>query len=106
MTARNTPHCGAGDNQIRPTTQSKKKEEYICNFIRNVKDKGGKEKKVNIENFTPAQRRKWILDTFELRGKPCLQRKEDLEVATELLLKYWDLFSHDGSYDHTQLIQH
>ncbi len=31
---------------------------------------------------------------------------EDLRKATDLLLKFWDLFSHDGSYGHTHLIQH
>ncbi len=52
------------------------------------------------------QKQKWILETFDLAQKPCLAKVGDLEKAMNLLLKYCDLFSHDGSYSHTHLIQH
>ncbi len=84
----------------------KKKKEYIQNFICKAKAKVGKVKKVNTTKFTQEQKQRWILETFNLGQKPCLTKAEDLEKATDLLLKYWDLFSQDGSYGHTHLIQH
>ncbi len=68
--------------------------------------KTGKEKKVDTTKFTQEQKWKWILETFNLAQKPCPAKAEDLEKATNLLLKYWDLFSHNSSYGHTHLIQH
>ncbi len=93
-------------NATGPLMRSKKKDEYIQNFVRKAKENKNKEKKVNTSNFTTGQKRKWILDTFELAKKPCLQEPSHLEAAVNLLMKYWDLFSHDGSYGHTHLIQH
>ncbi len=89
-----------------PTTWKKKKEEYIQNFVRWAKAKAGKGKKIKTTKLTLEQKKQWILETFYLARKPCLAKEEDLKRATELLLKFWDLFSHDGSYGHTHLIQH
>ena len=89
-----------------PTTRKKKKEEYIQNFICRAKAKAGKVKRIKATKLTQEQKRQWILETFDLAWKPCLANVEDLKRATDLLLKFWDLFSHDGSYGHTHLIQH
>ncbi len=89
-----------------PTTWKKKKEKYIQNFVRRAKAKAGKVKKVKSARLTQEHKRQWILETFDLARKPCLAKAEDLVKATDLLLKFWGLFSHDGSYGHTHLIQH
>ncbi len=47
-----------------------------------------------------------MICTFGLQSKPCLAKPKALKEAVNLLMKYWDLFSHDRSYGHTKLIQH
>ncbi len=94
--------------EIRPTARPQthsKKNEYIQNLIKNAKANKGNDR-INTSNFMMAQKKKWILETFKLDKKPCLQTKENLEAAVALFLKYWDLLSHDRSYRHTHLIQH
>ncbi len=49
-----------------PTTQKKKKEAYIQNFVRRVKAKAGKVKKIKTAKLTQEQKRQWILETFDL----------------------------------------
>ncbi len=86
------------DKGPRPTNRSKKKEEYVRNFVWKAKERQGNEKKIDTTKFTQEEKWKWILEMFRLAQKPCLAKGEDLEKATDLLLKYWDLFSHDGPY--------
>ena len=52
------------------------------------------------------QRREWLIREFKLKEKKCLQEPGRLEKALQLLLKYWNFFSHDGSYGKTHLLQH
>ncbi len=71
----------------RDSHRGRKKEEYIQNFVHKAKAKSGKGKKVNTTKFKQEQKQKWILETFNLAQKPCLAKAEDLEKATNLLLK-------------------
>ncbi len=90
--------------QTRRRTRRRKKDEYIQNIVRKAKENKSKEKKFDTSNFTIAQKQKWIMEMFELVKKPYLQSPDNLEAVTKLLLKCWDLFSHDGLYG--QSIQH
>ena len=55
----------------------------------------------------PLQRRReWLIREFKLKEKKCLQPPGHLEKALQLLLKYWNFFSHDGSFGKTHLLQH
>lgn len=71
------------------------------------------EKKVKIKETkkTPTteeteEKSKKLRETFRLRESPFLQDEKDLFQAEQLLLKYYDLFSFDGSFGKTDLIQH
>jgi hypothetical protein len=52
------------------------------------------------------QRREWLKTEFRLLESPCLLTNQDVEDALDLLMDYWDTFSHDGEYGETTLIQH
>ena len=97
-----------------PTTKAEKKQAYF----QQVADKAGREKTQgggdlpkDLQGFDPAscsraQKRRWLDWKFQLASKPCLQSTEDREAAIDVLEEFWDLFSHDGSYGHTHLLQH
>ncbi len=90
-----------------PVTAKQKKEEYLRQLVVNSKsEKKRPTKKFNADNASPTQREAWLIRTFEVKNKPCLAKPRALKSAKDLLMKYWDLFSHDGSYGHTNLIQH
>ena len=55
---------------------------------------------------TEDEKLAWLEEAFHLRRQPCLRREEDLQEAKQVLLEFWDLFSHDGSYGHTHLLKH
>jgi hypothetical protein len=57
-------------------------------------------------DWSVGQKRKWLKEVFKLEQSPCLKRVHDLEAATSLLLEFWDILSHDGSFGKTSLIQH
>ena len=56
--------------------------------------------------MTLPQKRKWLMDHFKLNSKPCLGSPQRLEAAIQLLLEFWDFFSHDGSFGKTSLLSH
>ncbi len=55
---------------------------------------------------TESQKRDWIQKAFELDRKSCLTTPAERRQAVNVLLEFWDLFSHDGSYGHTHLLRH
>ncbi len=92
-----------------PTTAKQKKEEYLRQLVNNakeVKKKKRKEPGFDAAKATTAEKEAWLIRTFDLKSKPCLAKPKALKEAVDLLMKYWDLFSHDGSYGHTHLVQH
>ena len=92
-----------------PTTAKQKKEEYLRQLVNNAKEvkrKKREKKGFDAAKATTAEKEAWLIRTFDLRSKPCLAKPQALKEAVDLLMKYWDLFSHDGSYGHTRLIQH
>ena len=54
--------------------------------------------------LTDKERRRYFTQKFQLQDSPLLQDPEDLNLALDTLLKFWDLFSHDGSYGRTELV--
>ncbi len=92
-----------------PATAKQKKEEYLRQLVHNtkeVKKKKREERGFDAAKATTAEKEAWLIRTFDLRSKPCLAKPRALREAVDLLMKYWDVFSHDGSYGHTKLIQH
>ena len=93
----------------RSATAKQKKEEYLRQLVNNAKEvkRKKKEKKgFDAAKATTAEKEAWLIRTFDLRSKLCLAKPKALKEAVDLLMKYWDLFSHNGSYGHTKLIQH
>jgi transposase InsO family protein len=73
----------------------------------NEKDaKPSAEVTMDTASWTDAQWRKWLREEFELDKSPWLTAEEDREEALQLLLKFKDVFSVDGSFGKTELIQH
>ncbi len=91
-----------------PTTTKQKEEEYLRQLVNNAKEakKKRNERGFDATKATAAEKEAWLIRTFELRSKPCLAKPRALKEAVDLLMKYWDLFSHDRSYGHTKLLQH
>ncbi len=58
------------------------------------------------ESLSPEERRRYLRAVFEIDRKPCLRTEADRSAAVSVLAEFWDLFSHDGSYGHTHLLQH
>ena len=57
-------------------------------------------------SYTTREKRKWLQDNLHLRGRPCIQTQGELEKALDTLIKFWDFFSHDGTFGKTHLMEH
>jgi hypothetical protein len=92
-----------------PMTTQRKRQEYINQFVaagRDRAEKGASERPdIRPEKMTEQEKRKWLEDKFQLRDKPCLQEPGALKKAVDLLLEFWDFFSHDGSFGKTHLMK-
>ena len=97
-----------------PYTRADKKEEYINQFVqagKRGKDEGPPLVPADLKGRDPAdlnmeERRRYLRAVFEIDKKPCLRTEREREAAVSVLAEFWDLFSHDGSYGHTHLLQH
>lgn len=58
------------------------------------------------EDAPEGQRRTWLQETFGLLRNPLLADARDLKRATDVLLEFWPVFSRDGSYGRTHLMEH
>ena len=99
----------SGAKARRPATAKQKKEEYLRQLVdhaKEVKRKKKEEPGFDAAKATTAEKEAWLIRTFDLKSKPCLARPKALKEAVDLLMKYWDLFSHDSSYGHNHLVQH
>ena len=52
------------------------------------------------------ERVEWLKKQFKLTSSPFLKTTVDLDKAVDVLLEFWDSFSHDGSYGKTHLLKH
>ncbi len=97
-----------------PTTRERKKQEFVQQFLQRSAKKTDKVRERLPEHLRDAdpnllsaqQKRDWLTAAFQLKQKPCISSIDRLEQATSVLLDFWDLFSHDGSYGHTNLLKH
>ena len=71
-------------------------------------DSPGEEKSAKFKQgrrgASSKERRLWLQEEFKLRESECLLTVRDVEEATDLLMYFWDVSSHDGSYGKTNLI--
>ena len=58
------------------------------------------------DSWSDDQRREWLRAKFDLANSPFLGDPKKLKRALDVLMEFWDTFSHDGSYGSTDLIQH
>lgn len=91
-----------------PVSKRTKKADYIQKFI-STSTPPSEDLHTPIKpasSYTLAERRAWLSSTFKLPSSTFLQRTKDLDAAITVLLEFWDLFSHDGSYGKTHLLKH
>jgi hypothetical protein len=60
----------------------------------------------NKNNVPVNEKRRWVREEFKINDSPCLRTETEKQEAVEILLHYWDVFSTDGSFGKTDLIQH
>jgi hypothetical protein len=58
------------------------------------------------ETWPKEKRRTWMLENFKLSTSPVLNTPQKVDRAVEFLDEYWDLYSIDGSFGKTNLIEH
>jgi hypothetical protein len=58
------------------------------------------------ETWPKEKRHAWMLENFKLSTSPVLNTPQKLDIAVEFLDGYWDLYSIDGSFGKTNLIEH
>jgi hypothetical protein len=56
--------------------------------------------------WSKDKRRAWMLENFKLSTSPVLNTPEKVDRAVQFLDGYWDLYSIDGSFGKTNLIEH
>ena len=65
-----------------------------------------KYKEEGKEKWTDSSKRLWLESEFRLGDSPWLRTPALVRKAVDLLLAYWDVFSHDGEFGKTGLIKH
>jgi hypothetical protein len=58
------------------------------------------------ETWSKEKRRAWMLENFKLSTSPVLNTPQKVDRAVEFLDGYWDLYSIDGSFGKTNLLEH
>ena len=95
-----------------PEKRQDSRKDYIKKFIQASKEDYCRRKtgSANIDPKDPGlakeQKGQWIQEAFKLQDSPFLQTLLALHAATEVLMEFWDLFSHDGSFGKTHLMTH
>jgi transposase InsO family protein len=71
-------------------------------------DSGDEEQNVNkaFQLMNAGEQGKWLTQQFGLTKSPCLKTADDLQKAIQLLRKFSDIFSYDGSFGKTSLVTH
>jgi hypothetical protein len=97
-------------------TQQEKRSQYIEKLVQSakenerkqydLKEKDGPREDEASKFYTEEEKVHWLQDQFQLKKSPFLQNPSDLKEATDVLLEFWDLFSRDGSFGLTHLIEH
>jgi hypothetical protein len=58
------------------------------------------------ETWPKEKRRAWMIENFKFSTSPVLNTPQKVDRAVEFLDGYWDLYSIDGSFGKTNLIEH
>jgi hypothetical protein len=58
------------------------------------------------ETWSKEKRRAWMLENFKLSTSHVLNTPQKVDKAVEFLDGYWDLYSIDGSFGKTNLLEH
>jgi hypothetical protein len=79
--------------------------------VRGATPKDNKESRRNLplkdhETWPKEKRRAWMLVNFKLSTSPVLNTPQKVDRAVVFLDGYWDLYSIDGSFGKTNLIEH
>ena len=93
-----------------PTLEDPEVEERSINLIRPTQIIPETKEEMILQEADVIQlevgRRQKLAEAFDLANNPLLARKEHLDAAISLLCQYEDVFSFDGSFGQTQLIEH
>jgi hypothetical protein len=95
----------------RATYPKDKRESDAIAAVSRTAPKGSKESErkpplKDHETWSKEKRRAWMLDNFKLSTSPVLNTPQKVDRAVEFLDGYWDLYSIDGSFEKTNLIEH
>ncbi len=98
-----TKSCSLEDAEDNP--------DKICFIEPNSVPRKKKKLEEKMEEAPPSswpesRRREWLAKEFKIAENPCLATPEAKETALLLLLDYWDVFSIDGSFGKTDLLEH
>ena len=66
-----------------------------------VNDAASQQKK-----WSRSKKEEWLAEEFELNKNPLLSSKDRMVQVLEMLCKHWEIYSTDGSFGRTELIQH
>ena len=92
-------------------SRSEKNESQAKKMAQAAKDAHEKQKQ-SFDLGKPAaecsiqERKQWLIKQFKLDESPFLKIRKDFDNAVNVLLEFWDIFSHDGSYGKTHLLKH
>jgi hypothetical protein len=73
---------------------------------RDSKESRRKPRLKDHETWPKKKRRAWMLENFNFSTSPVLNTPQKVYRAVEFLEGYWDLYSIDGSFGKTNLIEH
>jgi hypothetical protein len=95
----------------RETYPTDKRENDAIGAVSGATPKYGKESErkpplKDHKTWSKEKRRAWMLDNFKLSTSPVLNTPQKVDRALEFFDGYWDLYSIDGSFDKTNLIEH
>lgn len=77
-------------------------EEKVATIKADLGETGGPDP----ETLTKKERRAWLAKEFRLHESPVLKTPDQLEKALDLLDNFYDIFSFDGSFGKTELLEH
>ena len=98
---------GKTDPPTRITRQSRHAE-YVKQFVAKAKQQAKEPSSAAVDptNFTTQEKRGWFVTQFKLDESPFLKDAASLKAAIDVLMEFWPLFSHDGSFGKTSIFKH
>ena len=99
-------------NDQFPMSKKQKTEKFFREFAeRQEKEEGiavepKKKTRILAENWTGKEKKEWIKKEFQLGKEDALKNRHDIENAANCLAEFFDLFSLNGEFGRTHLIEH